>query len=589
MKNLSSSSSKLESTTHGLLEILNKLIYVYHNNSFRYDDYEKKLNVVTGIVSVIADLLKKKVISDDNETTNSLKLIYTTGIQGQQFLQIHAVLQPIEEAINDNNQDKARKLLKSSFVIKNQKSIATSLLYTYSGGYTKENSSLLAIKLICELEINFNIDECNSGYDRSALERGICGNAQISILAALIDAGADVNQCGGAPLQEAAYKNNIETIKFLLQRGANPKLCNRTLNSIVSPINEYFVEDPEKTLEIIKLLVEKGMPIDTENDRASCALKMAILVGHMKTVKLLLDLRAPVYENIMIDAIDSNNTELVIFLLEYLQKFNITFSKEIPHYKFISLEMFQYCLKMGMSLMKYSLADKVVLQTPQAVKYCLDRGDSVDRQLEVDPLGFENNCSLAHFAAGYATRESLAMLISKGLDINARNSHGVTPMHYAVAYPNPDAVKILILAGADINALDSIGTTPLHWAVRHDMALSIENILAAKILLYAGADPNINDATGKKPLECLECLYEGDLELKEWAMLWDCAFKLKPRSNASHSLQSGSHTPSSLLQITACFVANSDQYTRNLAYRNAIPEEVAEVVEEAAVRQLTPN
>ena len=90
--------------------------------------------------------------------------------------------------------------------------------------------------------------------------------------------------------------------------------------------------------------------------------------------------------------------------------------------------------------------------------------------------------------------EILNILVEKGVDINAKDKSGWTPLHTAVANKNYALVKALISSGADINVKDKDSQTPLHIAAKHD-PLSV-----VKDLIKAGADLAIKDESGWTPL-----------------------------------------------------------------------------------------
>lgn len=124
---------------------------------------------------------------------------------------------------------------------------------------------------------------------------------------------------------------------------------------------------------------------------------------------------------------------------------------------------------------------------------------------------------------------ALQTLISKGADVNTRNTISETPLLRAVYNGNAKIVEVLVAGGAEKNSKDKNGWTALMWAVndgRDKIAeFLIENdadvntkdkdsrtvlMRAAsgghkgmvEILLAKGADPNAMDAFGMTPLKC---------------------------------------------------------------------------------------
>jgi len=69
-----------------------------------------------------------------------------------------------------------------------------------------------------------------------------------------------------------------------------------------------------------------------------------------------------------------------------------------------------------------------------------------------------------------------------------------SPLMKAVAENNSDSIKAQLAAGINVNAADDIGNTPLHLAV------ILEELDIAKLLLANGADVNIRNSTGYTPL-----------------------------------------------------------------------------------------
>jgi ankyrin repeat protein len=84
-------------------------------------------------------------------------------------------------------------------------------------------------------------------------------------------------------------------------------------------------------------------------------------------------------------------------------------------------------------------------------------------------------------AAQSGNVQRLAALLTKRIDIDARDTSGRSALMLAVLHDRKDAVNSLLAAGADPNAADISGTTPLEAA----MATARPEIAAA--LRRAGA------------------------------------------------------------------------------------------------------
>jgi ankyrin repeat protein len=64
-------------------------------------------------------------------------------------------------------------------------------------------------------------------------------------------------------------------------------------------------------------------------------------------------------------------------------------------------------------------------------------------------------------------RDTIELLVGRGVDLNARDDEGQAPLHRAVATGNLKLAKQLINAGADVNLTDSRGRTALEIADAH--------------------------------------------------------------------------------------------------------------------------
>ncbi len=61
--------------------------------------------------------------------------------------------------------------------------------------------------------------------------------------------------------------------------------------------------------------------------------------------------------------------------------------------------------------------------------------------------------------------ESIRSLIESGVDVNAPNEQGLTPLCIAAGKGNTQVLNVLIDAGVDVNKPSLTGFSPLSWAV----------------------------------------------------------------------------------------------------------------------------
>ena len=70
--------------------------------------------------------------------------------------------------------------------------------------------------------------------------------------------------------------------------------------------------------------------------------------------------------------------------------------------------------------------------------------------------------------AAYGSHKEIAeLLITNGVDVNAKNDAAETPLHLATT---KEIAELLIANGADVNATTNRGTTPLDWAANDEIA-----------------------------------------------------------------------------------------------------------------------
>ena len=98
-------------------------------------------------------------------------------------------------------------------------------------------------------------------------------------------------------------------------------------------------------------------------------------------------------------------------------------------------------------------------------------------------------------AADEGNIEEVKQHLDSGIDVNAKNQFGGTPLHFAAKQGHKNLAALLISEGADINAKAYDKSTPLHSAVISGYKEVAEQ------LIVNGADVNAKGYEGSTPLD----------------------------------------------------------------------------------------
>ena len=85
--------------------------------------------------------------------------------------------------------------------------------------------------------------------------------------------------------------------------------------------------------------------------------------------------------------------------------------------------------------------------------------------------------------------------LDKGVDVNAKDEFGSTPLLHAAATFQKEIVELLVNNDADVNAADVFSMTPLHFAALEGRKEIVE------LLIAKGADVNVKTEDGLTPLD----------------------------------------------------------------------------------------
>ena len=261
-----------------------------------------------------------------------------------------------------------------------------------------------------------------------------------------------------APLFTAIKNNDINEVKALLDKGADPNAYDDDSDNVLINAALYA------SIDCMKLLLEKKANPNLKNKITQTPLMFC--TNDLQKMKLLLEYGADVNAKTW-----SGNTALLIACMESGQYENI-----------------KWLLDKGADpLLKNAGKETAVMRAAQysdttTLNLMISKGINVNE----NPWGFT--------ALMYATRSAnwpaVFCLLNHGADANIPDNINIPPVAWAAELNSLEAVKRLMPLTKDINAIDSIkGMTPLMWAVynEHDNPQIIQAFLDKGALLNVKA------------------------------------------------------------------------------------------------------
>ncbi|NKB70071.1 MAG: hypothetical protein GKR89_23610 [Candidatus Latescibacteria bacterium] len=307
----------------------------------------------------------------------------------------------------------------------------------------------------------------------------------------LIDYGADVDALGynenkgvAPPVVLAAWGGELEVLRLLLERGADPNQPGQAEAALYTAIEHTAPDAPEPNK--VSILLEYGAQHD---------IFTAAMTGRTDLVEMQLD----EYESL----IDRRSL-----------KRNRTPLEEATHYG--QWQVVQRLIDLGATV-------------PPGASAALGRIDDLRPLLDADAQAISADYSgqpLLFWATSAGQVEMIDFLLEKGADPNQDDGFGFALRHAptpevvdhlvrggatpnrATHTPPPFAALVfkgrfaaaqaLLGHGANPNQRDERGCTSYHWVLRVDNH-DVEGCL--RFLLQQGADPSIPDNNGQTPLE----------------------------------------------------------------------------------------
>ncbi|ETS84994.1 hypothetical protein PFICI_03019 [Pestalotiopsis fici W106-1] len=336
--------------------------------------------------------------------------------------------------------------------------------------------------------------------------------ASMADLARHLDASFDPDTRirGSTLLFSASWKGYINTVRLLLERGANPDLAN---DYQVTPLH---VASQHGWLEIARLLVEGGANVNCTTNEGRTPLHVASFNGHIQVVYLLLEKMADV------QAKDEDGMQPLHQAL--LSK---------------SIEIFSLLLKRGAD----PNATDISGETP--LDYTTIHGDVDEVKLLIESGANihavdKDGKTPLHRAAWPGDVDKVKLLLDRGADPSIKDNNGQTPLIWVIEKkssfvpPLEAVVEVLLTAGIScVNAIDIHGKTAISWAVTNN------NVRLVKMLLDYHADPTVQDADGNT---CLNRACESNyVDIVETLLRYGADWKIR-NYRGRNALQTAKHS-----------------------------------------------
>ena len=457
-------------------------------------------------------LLHRKPLRYRNPRLRSPHSVFMTEIQ-RDFNEVFWHEKRMLEAVLSNDKKCLRTLFEKGFDA-NEKLDLTTSPSEYAVVAAVENNCLVSLKMLSDAGADFHLNEKFGGKNLLhiaaslrpsspdlvcfLIEKGFDVNEKTSdgdtplhlaarnanlpeVLKVLIEAGADTDatdKSGKTPLLvSAAYNQNPRITRFLLEQGLNPEACDTDgANALL-----LAARFNRKPLAIIKEIRKHNVNLLVADKNARNELHYAA------------DNKSPAigwsfYEKLNNDTAFKNlatNPDVNGVTPEQLFEKNL----EIPTqqgllYYYIDWDSNQPSWHKGRTRF-HDWASGVGTHSEKLFHDYLDIG------LDVNAKDVHGKTPLF-----YAKLQETKLLLGAGADLNIKDNRGNTVLSYAVsgAKSGLQLLNTLIDAGADIHTTNNEGMTLMHLAASH---FKIENM---RILAERGLDINIKNAEGDTPL-----------------------------------------------------------------------------------------
>ncbi|XP_075684342.1 transient receptor potential cation channel subfamily A member 1 isoform X2 [Rhinoderma darwinii] len=369
-----------------------------------------------------------------------------------------------------------------------------------------------------------------------------CGHLELMLM--IINEASDevlnaLDNKGSTPLHWSVQKNQVDSVKVLLSRGANPNILNYYRmspihlaihlhhNCIVEALLDNSTTDVnlegdlgntpimqacyKDNSEALVMLFNHGAKLCKRNKIGCFPIHMTAFAGSVKCMDLILkkgkEFGFSIEDHINFTdnekssplhvAVQNGRLEIVKACIGYGAKIDL---KQIDNATPLHFAATQGATEIVKFMVTSYTGDKKVVDLPDGnsetplhksslfdhvdlAQYLISMGaniDSVDNELRT-PLLMATTCS---------SWKIVNLLLEKGADVRLTDNYGRNFLHLIVLQPGGlKNIRDEFLQREDIKNLvsdeDTDGCTPLHYACRHGVPNSVNNLLGLNVSLYS--------------------------------------------------------------------------------------------------------
>lgn len=377
----------------------------------------------------------------------------------------------------------------------------------------------VCLKILISKSLNTSIDP-NDLLTEALLTAA--ENGQSSCMETLISAGADVNGSDPfhRPLFVSVSKGQTECARCLLELGADVNMKGGLGDSLLHDLLRKTGFSEDFIVQVVDRFHEDIL-ITKDTNCQKTPIMIASMKGKALCLRALLDKLGGTE---FLNATDALNKTALMLASEYgtLSCINILIARGAD----INLKSFQ-----GKTSLMYA-SEYGHLECVKELYYAgVPIDHTGDDKLSAIFLAAKNghldcvkflaeteaslegpyNSTLLHFVLRWdADSQLIDQLLGKGLDVNAKNADGITPLIMSIKYRRLNHVRQLVDNGAMINVN---GACTLH---SNPLILSIDSHQTdiARYLLNTDAEINVSDESGDTPLHHLIRKYNTNLAEK---------------------------------------------------------------------------